>query len=155
MRRRLILIVIAVAVAMPAVAATSATAAAPAWTTYRHDAAESGIDPDSTSPAMPSQAWQTPALDGEIYAQPLVYGSHVYVATENDTVVALDAATGAVAWSTHLATPEPAAQAPCGNIAPSIGITSTPVIDPASNRIYAVGAVRSRAPSRMSCSRST
>jgi outer membrane protein assembly factor BamB len=120
---------------------TNAIAAAPAWTTYRHDAARTGIDPNSTKPVTPTQAWQTPALDGEVYGQPLVYGSHVFVATENDTVYSLDAATGTVAWSTHLATPEPSSDAPCGNISPAIGITSTPVIDPTTNRIYAVGAV--------------
>ena len=85
--------------------------------------------------------WQTPALDGEVYGQPLVHGSYVYVATENDTVYKLDAATGAPLWSMHLATPEPSSVAPCGDISPSIGITSTPVIDPVANRIYAVGAV--------------
>jgi outer membrane protein assembly factor BamB len=131
--------VIAVAVATPAVLAASAGATA--WTTYRHDAARSGMDPDSTSPVTPSQAWQTAQLDGEVYGQPLVYGSRVYVATENDTVDELDATSGAVLWSTHLATPESSTVAPCGDIKPLIGITSTPVIDTAASRIYAVGAV--------------
>jgi outer membrane protein assembly factor BamB len=133
--------VICAALAVQAVIATGAGAAIPAWTTYRHDAARSGIDPDSTSPVTPAQAWQTPALDGEVYGQPLVYGSSVYVATENDTVYELSAATGAVVWSQHLATPEPSSMAPCGDITPWIGVTSTPVIDPVTDRIYVVGAV--------------
>jgi polyvinyl alcohol dehydrogenase (cytochrome) len=143
MRWRLNLaLVMAVALAVPAaLGAYAAAAAVPAWTTYRHDEARSGIDPDSTSPVTPAQAWQTPALDGQVYAQPLVYGSYVYVATENDSVYKLDAATGAVVWSQHLATPESSLAAPCGDISPSIGITSTPVIDPTTDRIYAVGAV--------------
>ncbi|MDQ6822169.1 MAG: PQQ-like beta-propeller repeat protein [Actinomycetota bacterium] len=142
MRWRFLLpLVMAVALTVHAVLGAYAAAAIPAWTTYRHDAARSGMDPDSTSPVTPSQAWQTPALDGEVYGQPLVYGSHVYVVTENDSVYELDAATGAVVWSEHLATPEPASLAPCGDISPSIGVTSTPVIDPATGRIYVVGAV--------------
>ena len=142
MRRRFLLsLVMAVALTVQAVLGASAAAAIPAWTTYRHDAARSGMDPDSTSPVTPSQAWQTTALDGEVYGQPLVYGSYVYVATENDSVYKLDAATGAVVWSEHLATPEPSSVAPCGDISPSIGVTSTPVIDPATDRIYVVGAV--------------
>lgn len=142
MRRGFLLPLIAgVALSVPSVPRAYAGAAVPAWTTYRHDAARSGIDPDSTSPVTPSQAWQTPALDGEVYGQPLVYGSYVYVATENDTVYKLDAATGAVSWWEHLATPEPSSVAPCGDISPSIGVTSTPVIEPATNRIYVVGAV--------------
>jgi polyvinyl alcohol dehydrogenase (cytochrome) len=140
-RRFLLSLVMAVALMVPAVLGASAAAAVPAWTTYRHDAARSGIDPDSTSPVTPLQAWQTAALDGEVYGQPLVYGSYVYVATENDSVYKLDAATGAVVWSEHLASPEPSSMAPCGDISPSIGITSTPVIDPTSDRIYVVGAV--------------
>jgi outer membrane protein assembly factor BamB len=142
MRRRLLpLLVIAAVLGVQMLVAADAQGAAPAWTTYRHDAARSGIDPDSTVPVTPAPAWQTPALDGEVYGQPLVYGAFVYVATENDTIYKLDAGTGGVVWSVHLATPEPSSVAPCGDISPSIGITSTPVIDPATNRIYAVGAV--------------
>ena len=142
MRRRFVLpFVMAGALAVAAVLGPNAGAGVPTWTTYRHDAARSGIDPDSTSPVTPSRTWQTPSLDGEVYAQPLVYGSFVYAATENDTIYELDGSTGAMVWSRHLATPEPSSAAPCGDISPSIGITSTPVIDPAANRIYAVGSV--------------
>ena len=115
----------------------AASAATPAWTTYHHDGARSGIDPDSTSPVAPGQAWQTPALDGPVWSQPLVYGSTVYVATENDSVYALNAATGAVVWQKHVATAVPSGQLPCGDVSP-VGITSTPVIDPATGRIYVV-----------------
>jgi outer membrane protein assembly factor BamB len=139
MRWRVLLCVIGATLLAPVSPAASAGAAG--WTTYRHDAARSGVDPDSASPVTPSQAWQTPPLDGQVYAQPLVYGSHVFLATENDTVYELDAATGAAVWATHLATPENSSVAPCGDIGPSIGITSTPVIDPSTGRIYAVGAV--------------
>ena len=126
-----------------AVAASAASAAAPEWLSYRHDAAGTGIDPDSPAAAAvtPTQAWQTPQLDGAVYGQPLVYGSAVFVATENDTIYKLNSSTGAVIWSTHVATPQPSSAAQCGNITPNVGITSTPVIDPTTNRIYAVGAV--------------
>jgi outer membrane protein assembly factor BamB len=119
--------------------AVAASAAVPTWLTYDHDSGRSATDPDSTSPLTPTPAWTAPAhLDGDIYAQPLVYGSRVYVATENDTLYSLDAATGAVAWARHVGTAVPAADLPCGDISPTVGITSTPVIDPFSGRIYAV-----------------
>ena len=132
---------IAVALALVFAFGTTAagSAAAPAWTTYRHDAARTGIDPDSTSPISPTQAWQTSsALDGSIYGEPLVYGSRVYVATENDTVYALDASSGAIIWQKHLATAVPSSKLPCGDISPVVGITSTPVIDPSTGAIYVV-----------------
>jgi outer membrane protein assembly factor BamB len=98
------------------------------------------VDPDSLSPVPPARVWQTQRLDGPIYGQPLVYGSRVYVATENNSVYALDAATGALLWRKNAGPPVPASTMPggCTNI-DTIGITSTPVIDPAAKRIYAVG----------------
>src|SRR5437868_5369284 len=77
--RPLLLSLTGLSLAVPALLAGPAGAAGAAWTTYRHDAARSGIDPDSTSPVTPSQAWQTPPLDGQVFGQPLVYGSDVYV----------------------------------------------------------------------------
>jgi outer membrane protein assembly factor BamB len=121
-------------------AAAPASAAIPAWTTYHHDAARSGIDPDSSTPVSPTQLWQTPTLQGHIWGQPLIYGSRVYVATEHDQVYALDAATGRVLWQRSAGSPVPSGELACGDIDPEVGITSTPVIDPATNKIYVVAA---------------
>src|SRR5215471_19837222 len=43
-------------------------------------------------------------VDGQVYAQPIVAGNTVVVATENDEVYGLSAATGAIKWSTSLGT---------------------------------------------------
>jgi outer membrane protein assembly factor BamB len=61
----------------------------------------------------------------------------VFVATENNSVYALDHGTGAIAWKTHLGDPVPRSQLQCGDIDPT-GITGTPVIDPATRTIYVV-----------------
>ncbi|HJZ27691.1 MAG TPA: PQQ-binding-like beta-propeller repeat protein, partial [Streptosporangiaceae bacterium] len=82
--------------------------------------------------------WNSPAVDGQIYGEPLVYAGRVYVATENNTVYALSAATGAVAWSAHLGQPVPTGSLPCGDISPTVGITGTPVIDQARGEIFVV-----------------
>ncbi len=108
------------------------------WTVYHQDALGSGVDPSGTSLSPPTAAWASPTLDGQIYGEPLVYNGLVYVATENDTVYALAANTGAVQWSNHLSTPVPSGDLPCGDISPSVGITSTPVIDPSRNEIFVV-----------------
>ena len=105
-------------------------------TQYHGDARRTGAYSAATPGAL-GIGWNT-ALDGSVYAQPLVIGGLVVAATENDTVYALDAATGAVRWQTHVATPQQASALPCGNIAPTVGITGTPVYDPATKRVYAV-----------------
>jgi outer membrane protein assembly factor BamB len=65
-----------------------------------------------------------------VLADQRVY-SVVYVATENDSVYAIDANTGAVLWRvTLLAEGETSSDdRGCGQVTPEIGITATPVID--------------------------
>ncbi|HJY57868.1 MAG TPA: PQQ-binding-like beta-propeller repeat protein, partial [Streptosporangiaceae bacterium] len=124
----------------PADAASSPppSAAAGSWTVYHDDPAGNGVAPPVSAVNTTAAVWNSPALDGQIYGEPLVYAGRVYVATENDTVYALSAATGAVAWSAHLGSPVPAGSLPCGNINPTVGITGSPVIDQARGEIFVV-----------------
>jgi outer membrane protein assembly factor BamB len=109
-----------------------------AWTVYHDSLAGTGVAPNVTSVNTTARAWTSPALDGQIYGEPLVFDGRVYVATENDTVYALNASNGTKVWSAHLATPVPATDLPCGDITPTVGITGTPVIDPSRREIFVV-----------------
>ncbi|HUL26781.1 MAG TPA: PQQ-binding-like beta-propeller repeat protein [Streptosporangiaceae bacterium] len=113
-------------------------AATAAWTVYHGNAAGTGAAAPVAAVDTMTRAWTSPGLDGEIYGEPLVFAGRVYVATENDTVYALSAATGSVVWSVHLGTPVPAGSLPCGDIAPTVGITGTPVIDRSRGEIFVV-----------------
>ncbi len=77
-------------------------------------------------------------MDAAVYASPLIVGGHAIVATENNTVYALDLFTGSKVWERHLGDPVISATLPCGNISPITGITATPAADPASARMYVV-----------------
>lgn len=112
------------------------TGTAPGWTTYHRDNLRTG-DAESVAFSSANPGWVSPNLDGSVYAEPLAFDGRVFVATENDSVYALDAQTGAVVWRTHIGAPVPGSSLPCGDISPS-GITGTPVIDPATGIIYAV-----------------
>ena len=118
-------------------AASSPAASSPAadWPTYDRTADRSGVSVSSPAPGAVRPSW-TASVDGVVYAQPLVVGSEVIVATENDSVYALSASNGAVLWSRHLASPVPSGL-PCGNVTPA-GITGTPVADPAAGRLWLV-----------------
>ena len=134
------------AVGAPASAASTKTAGAPhvdstsSWTVYHGNALGSGLDPSGVTFSPANPAWTSPTLDGQVYGEPLEATGRVYVATENDTVYALAADTGAVLWSTHLGTPVPAASTigACSDINPTVGITGTPVIDSGRGEIFAV-----------------
>jgi polyvinyl alcohol dehydrogenase (cytochrome) len=108
------------------------------WTVYHGDPAGDGVAPPVSAVDTTAAVWNSPALDGQIYGEPLIYAGRVYVATENDTVYALSAGTGAVAWSAHLGSPVPSGSLPCGDITPTAGITGTPVIDQARGEIFVV-----------------
>jgi outer membrane protein assembly factor BamB len=123
----------------PAQAAASPTVASTSkWTVYHHDRLGTGVYKPSIELSSAHQAWRSPVLRGQLYGEPLVNGSYVYVATTADVVYALRAADGTVAWSTTVGTPVPAVDLPCGDISPTVGIVGTPVIDPARHEILAV-----------------
>jgi polyvinyl alcohol dehydrogenase (cytochrome) len=88
------------------------------WTVYHDDPAGRGVAAGVGSVDTAARAWASPTLDGHLYGEPLVSGDQVYVATENDTVYALSAATGAITWSARLGTPVPSRLLPCSNINP-------------------------------------
>jgi hypothetical protein len=123
-------------------------------TTWHVDVNRSGLNPKETSLTPSNVAPATFGklfsylVDGYAYAEPLLMSNvtingaaHnvLYVATEHDTVYAFDAdnyGTGAPLWQTSLLK---SGEAPIGGpIAPYEGVTSTPVIDPATNTIYVV-----------------
>jgi hypothetical protein len=105
----------------------------------------------------------TVAVDSTLYAQPLyvpgltmsdgLVHNVLFVATENDSIYAFDADSNGGAntnpiWldAAHGAGPgatavpaDPQGIAPQGDIGPTIGITGTPTINPATNTMYVVG----------------
>lgn len=74
-------------------------------------------------------------------AQPLTYTppggtQSIIVMSEQNHIYVLDSATGATRTSVTLGAPFAAGDAQCYDVNPSIGITGTPVLDPATNTIY-------------------
>lgn len=131
-------------------------ARAQAVLTYHNDAMRTGWDDSETSLTVASVGGgtfglqATTSLDSEVDSQPLVrpvqtiagQGVHevVYVVTGGDTLYAIDGATGAVLVSRNFGTPVPRSAVPggCNNNGPTIGITSTPVIDNLNDRMYLI-----------------
>jgi hypothetical protein len=128
------------------------------------DLSETQLAPSNVNPASFGKLYSTP-VDGQVYAEPLVltnvtitggaapgtYAAVAFVATENDSLYAIDAATGNVLWQrTFLDTTNsndflPGASSVAvvsssdvssTSISPAIGITATPVIDPSTNTCY-------------------
>ena len=110
--------------------------------TYHYDNQRTGLNPAETglnpaSVAGLTQKWSFP-VDGDVYAQPLYVSSIVIngarhneliVATEMDSVYALDADTGSLLWKTSLVPfGEFAVTSNCGDLPGTVGITGTPVI---------------------------
>ena len=106
------------------------------------DERRTGWYPDeaSLSPALVAgsgfaQRFST-AVQGQVYAQPLVYKNSLFVATEENWIYRIDPETGAIAWGRQVAPPWNPADIGCGDLTPWIGITGTPVIDEATDTAY-------------------
>ncbi|HVM67456.1 MAG TPA: PQQ-binding-like beta-propeller repeat protein [Acidimicrobiales bacterium] len=138
--RRVLPVVLLVPALAVAAHATVASAAPGDWPQYHADDGHSASV--AGPPLVPAQpAWTSPALDGEVYGEPLYADGLIFAATINDTVYGLEPGTGAVRWSTHLGTPVPLSVLPCGNVDP-LGILSTPVVDEAAHRVFVVAEER-------------
>lgn len=109
------------------------------WTTYHQNNARTGAVANAPDPHQLTQAWNV-QLDGSVYAEPLVVKGRVVVVTEGDSFYSLDMHTGGTIWHTKVGTPVPQSTLPCGDIDP-LGITGTPVYDPATNLVFAVAEV--------------
>jgi fibronectin type 3 domain-containing protein len=139
-------------------------------TRYHYDNQSTGADlteTQLTSSNVNSSSFgklYSTSVDGQVYAEPLVltnvtitgnnagtYDSVVFVATQNDSLYAINTASGAVLWqrvfldttnsNDHLAgatsvTTVSSSDVNSNDINPKIGITGTPVIDPSTNILY-------------------
>ncbi len=119
---------------------------------------ETQITPASVTVSNFAKRFAT-TVDGQVYAQPLYKagvtvtsganaGTYdlVFVATQHDSLYALDANSGAIVWQTSFLlsglsgatsiTTMPSGDTGSGDITPEIGICGTPTIDPATNLLY-------------------
>jgi hypothetical protein len=119
-------------------------------TTYHVDNLRTGWNQAETvlSPSSVANSFgivATTAFDAQVDAQPLLVqglavagqGTHdvVFIATENNSVYAVDAASGAVLLQTNLGPSVPASKNPRHA---QVGIQSTPVIDPVAGVMYLI-----------------
>jgi len=101
------------------------------------DQGETGLTPAVLASGTFGQLFSTP-VDGQVYAQPVVVGNTVIVATENDWIYGLNSATGAIEWSRQLGAPWPSSAENCSDLEPNVGVTGTPVYNPATGTVYMV-----------------
>lgn len=114
-----------------------------AQTTAQYDNARTGSATHETilTPAKVKGGFGRIAVltvDGDVYAQPLVFRNQLIVATENNSVYAFDATTLSPTprWHVNLGTPLSFRDVRCPFIRPTVGITPTPVIDSVTGSIY-------------------
>jgi hypothetical protein len=99
------------------------------------DADEAGLTPSDASAPDFGQIFAT-KLDGQIYAQPVVAKGVLLAVTEQDKAYGLDPVTGSIKWTRDVGPEWAASNIGCGDLAPDVGITATPVVDPATGTAY-------------------
>lgn len=142
-KRPAVVVVLVAALASAVLTVPSAPVVADVTTvsqdTYRTgwDRNEPALTPAGVASSSFGQLFSTP-VDGQVYAQPIVAGKTLVAATENDKVYGLDPATGAIRWTDDVGPAWPITKvwSQCTDLYPNIGVTSTPVYDPASGYVY-------------------
>jgi hypothetical protein len=96
------------------------------------------LDPSVVGSSGFKRLFQTtlPSAGEQVYAQPLVNGGSVFIATEANNIYTLDAVGGGVLKSRFIGKPFDPTVLQCGDLLPTIGITGTPVIDTTTNTAY-------------------
>ncbi len=127
-----------------------------AITTYHYDNLRTGWNDEEsalTAANVNSGSFgllHTVTLDDQVDTQPLIApnetttsgvapGKHdvVYVATENNTIYAIDASSGTLLFQRNLGTPV-STPLGCNNNGPNVGIDGTPVVDKQANAMYVI-----------------
>ncbi len=147
--------------ALGALSAGGAQAAAVDVTTYHYDNYRTGWNSSETmltpynvshtsSTGRTFELLSSVALDDQVDAQPLVMANQVisghsarnvvYVATENNSIYAIDTNDGAILRHRNFGTPVPELELPggCNNNAANVGINGTPVIDSTNGTMYVI-----------------
>src|SRR5919199_3406008 len=75
------------------------------WPTYHHSADRAGNAAVGSSFSDVQPGWTTGGLDGAVYAEPLYVGGKGLVATENNSIYAIDPPSGGPLWQTPPADP--------------------------------------------------
>src|ERR1700730_1775204 len=133
------------------VVAGSAAAQSPVWVpTYHYDNLRTGWNSHETQLTLQNVTQSTfgaiglANLDDQVDAQPLIVPNQsiaggtfdvVYVATESNTIYAIDASNGVILLSRNLGRPVPKSSLA------NVGIQSTPVIDVAAQTLYLIAYV--------------
>lgn len=134
--------VVVVGTSIGIVTAAALASSPPNVTTAAYDNLRSGWDPNEPNLA-PSDVQAasfgplfTTQLQGSIYSQPLVVNGTVIVTTEQAWAYGINASTGKIKWKRHFGKPVLSSTINCGDLAPALGSTSTPVEDPSSGLVY-------------------
>jgi len=135
--------VVMLAVAALALVAVPATRGAADVLTNSNNTLRNGLVPGPTPPvpldrhrrAVRGNCSATP-WSGRCTRNRSVSNGTLLVATEDNNVYGLDPHTGTQQWNRALSPPFNSDDSGCGDLAPHIGVTGTPVVDPATNVAY-------------------
>jgi PQQ-like domain len=100
-----------------------------------------GLNPNAGGQCAFGEQWAA-QVSGQVYARPVVDpgtnlpNGTLVVATENNDIYGFDAVDGHQLWTRNLGVPWNSSDIGCFDVGQTVGITSTPAIDPATHTAY-------------------